>query len=79
MFLLEIKNKNLDGFWLYIDVGVLNDIIMPCADSQTLDSLTYEEFNELTYLLFQSDKLTGLEITILDPDLDTTGHTPKIL
>lgn len=69
--------KNLDGFWLHIDVDVLNDSIMPCVDSRTTDGLTYEEFNELTSYLFQSEKLSGLEITILDPDLDSTGQYTK--
>jgi len=73
-FLAQIQNKNLDGFWLHIDVDVLNDTIMPCVDSRTPDGLTYDEFNELTSFLFQSEKLSGLEITILDPDLDTTGQ-----
>ncbi|MBF4465287.1 arginase family protein [Flavobacterium sp. LC2016-12] len=73
-FLLEIQSKNLDGFWLHIDVDVLNDAVMPCVDSRTTDGLTYEEFNELNSYLFQSEKLSGLEITILDPDLDTSGQ-----
>lgn len=73
-FLSQITAKNLDGFWLHIDVDVLNDLIMPCVDSRTADGLTYEEFNELTSYLFQSEKLSGLEITILDPDLDTSGQ-----
>ena len=76
-FLSEVENKNLDGFWLHIDVDVLNDTIMPCVDSRTPDGLTYDEFNELTSYLFQSKKLCGLEITILDPDLDTTGQYTK--
>ncbi|MCD0471581.1 arginase family protein [Flavobacterium sp. JAS] len=76
-FLSEIENKNLDGFWLHIDVDVLNDAIMPCVDSRTPDGLTYDEFNELTSCLFKSDKLSGLEITILDPDLDPTGQYTK--
>ncbi|TPG34026.1 arginase family protein [Flavobacterium pectinovorum] len=76
-FLSEVENKNLDGFWLHIDVDVLNDSIMPCVDSRTPDGLTYEEFNELTSYLFQSKKLSGLEITILDPDLDPTGQYTK--
>lgn len=73
-FLSEVKDKNLDGFWLHIDVDVLNDSIMPCVDSRTPDGLTYEEFKELTSCLFQNEKLSGLEITILDPDLDPTGE-----
>lgn len=76
-FLTEIKNKNLDGFWLHIDVDVLNDAVIPCVDSRTADGLTYTEFNELTSYLFQSEKLSGLEITILDPDLDPTGQYTK--
>lgn len=76
-FLHEVETKNLDGFWLHVDVDVLNDSIMPCVDSRTPDGLTYDEFNELTSFLFQSNKLSGLEITILDPDLDTTGEYTK--
>jgi len=76
-FLSEVESRNLDGFWLHIDVDVLNDTIMPCVDSRTPDGLTYDEFNELTSYLFQSKKLSGLEITILDPDLDTTGQYTK--
>lgn len=76
-FLSEVENKNLDGFWLHIDVDVLNDDIMPCVDSRTPDGLSYIEFNELTSYLFESQKLSGLEITILDPDLDPTGQYTK--
>jgi len=76
-FLSHVKSQKLDGFWLHIDVDVLNDSIMPCVDSRTPDGLTYEEFNELTSYLFQNEKLSGLEITILDPDLDTTGQYTK--
>jgi arginase len=76
-FLSHIENKNLDGFWLHIDVDVLNDSIMPCVDSRTPDGLTYQEFNELTSYLFESKNLSGLEITILDPDLDPTEQYTK--
>lgn len=76
-FLSQVENNKLDGFWLHIDVDVLNDDVMPCVDSRTPDGLTYEEFNELTSYLFQSEKLSGLEITILDPDLDETGQYTK--
>ena len=76
-FLSEVETRNLDGFWLHIDVDVLNDSIMPCVDSRTPDGLSYQEFNEITALLFQSKKLTGLEITILDPDLDPIAQYTK--
>ena len=70
-FLKMIENKNLDGFFLHIDVDVLNDNIMPCVDSRNPDGLYYPEFNKLCGMLFSSEKFAGVEITILDPDLDT--------
>jgi len=76
-FLAAIETRNLDGIWLHIDVDVLNDAIMPCVDSRTPDGLSYDEFKELTSYLFQSKKLTGLDITILDPDLDPDGTYTK--
>ena len=72
-FLLAVQSNGLDGFWLHIDVDVLNNDIMPCVDSPTAGGLLYEEFNELTGYLFSSDKMAGLEITILDPELDRDG------
>ena len=72
-FLLAVQSNGLDGFWLHIDVDVLNNDIMPCVDSPTAGGLLYEEFNELTCYLFSSDKMAGLEITILDPELDRDG------
>lgn len=76
-FLKEVENKQLDGFWLHIDVDVLNDDLMPCVDSRTPDGLNYNEFNQLICNLFESDKLKGFEITILDPELDPTGRYTK--
>lgn len=62
--------NRLDGFWVHIDVDVLNDEIMPAVDSRTEDGLTYDELEELLLPLLQSPKATGIEITILDPELD---------
>lgn len=79
-FLKEAEQKNLDGFWIHIDVDVLDDAVMPCVDSRTPDGLSYEEFNTLTFPLFSSPMLKGLEITILDPDLDPEGqYTPAFV
>jgi arginase len=73
-FLQMVKTENLYGFWIHIDVDVLNDNIMPAVDSRQEDGLDYEEFNEIMRLLLTDTNATGLEITILDPDLDLTGE-----
>lgn len=63
----------LDGFWLHVDVDVLDDEVMPAVDSRTPGGLSYGEFNRIMYLLLSSSKVAGVELTILDPDLDLTG------
>jgi arginase len=73
-FLDMVLAQNLDGFWLHIDVDVLDDAVMPAVDSRTAGGLTYAEFDQIVGLLLSSPKAAGLEITILDPDLDPTGQ-----
>ena len=72
-FLKLVRKNRLDGFWIHIDVDVLNDEIMPAVDSREKGGLTYQEFSELLKPLFSSKKAVGLEITILDPSLDKEG------
>jgi len=72
-----VKTEKLDGFWIHIDVDVLNDTIMPAVDSRQPNRLGYEEFNEILYLLLSDSTATGLKITILDPDLDQSGEYTK--
>ena len=76
-FLQMVKNKNLDGFWIHLDVDVLNDAIMPAVDSPQPGGLEYSELNQVLQLLLRHPKTTGLELTILDPDLDQSGVYTK--
>ncbi len=72
-FLELVLKNNLDGFLIHLDVDVLNDRIMPAVDSREIDGLTYKEFRELLIPLLTSKKVIGIEITILDPNLDPDG------
>jgi arginase len=76
-FLQMIDEHQCDGFWLHFDVDVLDDAIMPAVDSRTPGGLTYNEFNELFSLLLSNKKFTGMNITILDPELDEHGIYTK--
>ncbi|WP_290795334.1 arginase family protein [Flavihumibacter sp. UBA7668] len=76
-FLKMVQEEKLDGFWIHIDVDVLNDEIMPAVDSRQPDGLSFVEFNEILYHLLSNPKATGMQITILDPDLDTEGKYAK--
>lgn len=76
-FLQMVNEKNLDGFWIHIDVDVLNDDIMPAVDSRNDEGLSYEEFNQIIGLLVAHEKSCGLNIGILDPELDEDGIYTK--
>jgi arginase len=72
---LEMFDKNeLDGFFIHLDVDVLNDDIMPAVDSREKDGLNYNEFTNLMSRLLSNPKAIGIEITILDPNLDKEGQ-----
>lgn len=72
-FLKMTEEKQLDGFWIHIDADVLDDTLMPAVDSRTPGGITYEELDDLLQPLLRSAKVAGLEITILDPELDPDG------
>ncbi len=72
-FLKMIEENELDGFFIHLDVDVLNDDIMPAVDSREKDGLNYPEFTTILSRLLSSPKAIGIEITILDPNLDKEG------
>jgi arginase len=69
-FLEIMKMKKADGFWIHFDVDVLDDAVMPCVDSRQPGGLTYGELKRVLQPLLFSEQATGLDLTILDPDLD---------
>ena len=72
-FLTMVKDRKLDGFWIHLDVDVLNDEIMPCVDSRAKDGLSYDELKDALIPLLSSESAIGIEATILDPTLDKDG------
>jgi arginase len=72
-FLQMVESKKLDGFWIHLDVDILNDELMPCVDSRTPDGLWYDELKYTLMPLLASPYFAGIEITILDPMLDKDG------
>jgi len=76
-FLDMIASEKLDGFWIHLDVDVLNNEIMPCVDSPQEDGLSYEELKQTLIPLIQSDHFSGMDVTIFDPTLDKNGFYGK--
>jgi arginase len=72
-FLKMVAENKLDGFWIHLDLDVLDDEIMPAVDSRSAGGISYNELKSALTYLIASDKARGIEITILDPDLDPDG------
>ncbi len=73
-FLQMVTDRHLAGFWIHLDVDVLDDRLMPAVDSRQLGGLLYMELVQLLTDLLRSGKALGMDITILDPDLDASGQ-----
>lgn len=66
--------NGLDGFWIHLDVDVLNPEVMPAVDSPDPGGLSYVELRDALAVLLASPKCVGMHVAIFDPDLDEDGH-----
>lgn len=76
-FLGIIEKSSLDGFWIHFDVDVLANEIMPAVDSPQDGGLNYEELKQILHPLLRSPWSVGMDLTILDPDLDPSGEITR--
>jgi arginase len=67
------------GFWIHLDVDVLDDAIMPAVDYHLPDGLTWDELTVVLRTAIASDHATGLDITIYNPTLDPDGRVTHSL
>jgi arginase len=67
------------GFWVHLDVDVLDDAIMPAVDYHLPDGLTWKELIAVLRTAVASDHATGLDITIFNPTLDPDGRVARSL
>jgi arginase len=69
-----LEREGVDRFWIHLDADVLDQTIMPAVDSPNENGLTYSELIDLVSALIASQRAVGIEVTILDPDLDPDGR-----
>jgi arginase len=63
----------VDGFWVHLDADVIDPETMPAVDSPDPGGLGLADVGALVRTLVASPRAVGLEVTILDPDLDEDG------
>jgi arginase len=77
--LATFASPGLDGFWIHVDVDVLDSQLMPAVDSPQPDGLSYDELRQLLRPFLASDLAAGVQFTIFDPDLDPDGRYAREL
>jgi len=68
-----VKTNKLDGIFIHFDVDVLDDEVMPLVDSRQKGGMNYKELASLIIPLLNHPLTVGIQITILDPELDDNG------
>ena len=61
------------GFWVHVDVDVLDPAVMPAVDAPSPGGIAYTELELLIAGLVAAPACMGIEITVFDPDYDSDG------
>jgi arginase len=61
------------GYWLHVDVDVLDPAVMPAVDAPSPGGIAFPELEILLAGLVESPHCLGVEITVFDPDYDPDG------
>jgi arginase len=67
----------LDGYWVHLDVDVLDPAVMPAVDSPDPGGLDVDQLTALLRPLTGS--MVGLQVCVFDPDLDPDGSLARLL
>lgn len=59
-----------DGFWIHLDVDVIDPVLMPAVDSPEPHGLDYGTLLSVVRTLVASPGAVGMDVTIYDPDRD---------
>jgi arginase len=61
------------GFWLHVDVDVLDPSVMPAVDAPNPGGIAYSELELLLRGLVGGSDCVGADVTVFDPDFDVDG------
>ena len=75
--LRTVTGSGLDGYWLHLDVNVLDPEVMPAVDSPAPNGLLPSDLTE--FLAELAPGAAGAQITVFDPDLDPDGRYAVLL
>ena len=61
------------GFWVHVDVDVLDPAVMSAVDAPEPGGIAFAELEQLLAGLVDTPHCLGAQVTVFDPDYDTDG------
>jgi arginase len=74
-----VAREDLSGFWIHLDVDVLDDDLMPAVDYRTPGGLSWEELTFVVKSALATGRAIGMDVAIFNPRLDPGGHLAERL
>ncbi|GAA2364485.1 hypothetical protein GCM10010170_062360 [Dactylosporangium salmoneum] len=66
--------RDCAGFWVHVDVDVLDPAVMPAVDAPDVGGIAYRELEILLSGLISDPRCVGAQVTVFDPDYDPDGQ-----
>lgn len=74
-----VAREGLDGFWIHLDVDVLDDDLMPAVDYRTPGGLSWKELTFVITAAVATGRARGMDVAIFNPRLDPEGELAERL
>lgn len=75
----RLRDSGCQGFWIHLDLDVLDSAVLPAVDSPQPDGLVPDQLVALLATLSAHPAAIGLDVTIYDPELDGDGSGAKLV
>jgi len=67
------------GFWIHLDVDVLDQAVMPAVDSPGSPGIAPDDLVKILTPFVADHRCRGMTVTVFDPDLDPDGRFAAII
>jgi arginase len=68
-----VAREDLSGFWIHLDVDVLDDDLMPAVDYRKPGGLSWQELTLVVRSAIATGRAQGMDVAIFNPRLDPGG------
>lgn len=75
----RMTHNGAAGFWIHLDVDVLEDELMPAVDYRMIGGLAWDELIGTLRIALESGSALGMSIAIFNPTLDPSGEAAQAL